>query len=261
MKARKTIAILTLCGLLTGAIFLLLSPAPNTRILVSNATAAPLSGSPGTLAVFLTIDNQGGADTLVSASAADAEQTEILGADTPLPIAGTDRASFAPDGAYIRLSGVNGNLADGRTFPISLTFSNAGTVTTRARLIAARTVGKAADFGLFGIGDICLVGDGEPAPEISLTSTKGSDGWTIEVVSRDFEFTPDLADGPHVPGTGHGHIYLNGMKLGRLYSATHQLGGLPAGDHEIRVTLSTNDHRAYVVDDSPVSALIRISNN
>ncbi|MEC8197159.1 MAG: hypothetical protein VX228_12815, partial [Pseudomonadota bacterium] len=70
----------------------------------------------------------------------------------------------------------------------------------------------------------------------------------------DFEFTPDLVDGPHVPGTGHGHIYINGLKLGRLYSPTTTIGNLPPGQHEIRVTLSTNDHRAYVVNDIPVTA-------
>ena len=35
--------------------------------------------------------------------------------------------------------------------------------------------------------------------------------WAVSVKSEDFEFTPNLVDGPHVPGTGHGHIYLNGL--------------------------------------------------
>ncbi len=129
---------------------------------------------------------------------------------------------------------------------------------TRARIVAPQTKGDAANYGLFGIGDICQVGEGEPAPNISLEATKTETGWTVSVTSEDFEFTPNLVDGPHVPGTGHGHIYLNGLKLGRLYSAVTTIGNLPAGQHEIRVTLSTNDHRAYVVGDVPVTSSIRI---
>jgi hypothetical protein len=58
----------------------------------------------------------------------------------------------------------------------------------------------------------------------------------------------------HVPGMGHGHIYVGGMKLDRLFKSEYLIGQLPPGRHEVRVTLNTNDHRAYVVDDVPVSA-------
>jgi hypothetical protein len=44
------------------------------------------------------------------------------------------------------------------------------------------------------------------------------------------------------------------MKLGRLFAPEYHIGPLPPGSHEIRVTLNTNDHRAYVVGDTPVTA-------
>ena len=65
-------------------------------------------------------------------------------------------------------------------------------------------------------------------------------------------------DGDHVAGTGHGHIYLNGLKLGRLYSSSAEIGPLPSGVHVVRVTLNTNNHKAYVVDGKPVTATVTL---
>jgi len=48
------------------------------------------------------------------------------------------------------------------------------------------------------------------------------------------------------------------MKIGRLYTPEAYIGALPKGQHEIRVTLNTNDHRAYVVDEVPVTASMTI---
>lgn len=258
MKARKILALAACLGVVLVAGSLVLKPAGTPHILLSNATAAPLEVAPDQLAVFVKVENTGPPDTLLSASTPEAEAASFSEHHGPLAIPENSSASLAADGVFLQLNDLSGPLDDGRTLPISLTFAHAGTLTTRARIVAPQTKGNAANYGLFGIGDICQVGDGEPAPNISLEATKSETGWTVSVTSKDFEFTPNLVDGPHVPGTGHGHIYLNGLKLGRLYSAETTIGNLPAGQHEIRVTLSTNDHRAYVVGDVPVTASIRI---
>jgi hypothetical protein len=57
---------------------------------------------------------------------------------------------------------------------------------------------------------------------------------------------------------GHGHIYVGGMKIGRLYQPEARIGTLPKGEHQVRLTLNTNDHRAYVVGDQPVTATATI---
>ena len=57
---------------------------------------------------------------------------------------------------------------------------------------------------------------------------------------------------------GHGHIYVSGMKIGRLYQPEARIGTLPKGEHQVRLTLNTNDHRAYVVGDQPVTATATI---
>lgn len=237
---------------------MLLKPRQPPQILLTNAKAAPLESGGNQLAVFVSIENSGPPDTLLFASAPDAQSTAFSETFGPLALPSSSTPALAADGVFLRLHDVNGPLDDGRTLPISLTFAKAGTLTTRARIVASRDQGEAANYGLFGIGDICQVGEGEPAPHIELEASKIQTGWKIDILSEDFEFTPSLVDGPHVPGTGHGHLYVNGLKLGRLYSASTSIGHLPVGQHEIRVTLSTNDHRAYVVRDFPVTASIRI---
>ena len=258
MKVRNILSFLAVFIAVLAAGFLLFRPSDQSQILIQDAVAAPLIGTPEALAVFLNIDNAGGPDTLIAATAPDAGTTRLSDGHTRLAIPAQDTAALAADGAFILLENVSGGIDDGRTLPISLTFEAAGTISTRVRVVAPRKQGNASAFGLFGIGDICQIGEGEPAPEISLEAIPEAAGWQIHVTSKEFEFTPELADGPHVPGTGHGHIYLNGLKLGRLYSPHQKIGKLPAGEHEIRVTLSTNDHRAYVNGSVPVSSAIRI---
>lgn len=256
MKARNLPLILVLLAMATWGGVTLLKPVKTSAILLSNATAAPLTGQPDQLAVFVSITNTGPYDQLLSAHAPDASETAFSETHGMIALPENSSAALAPDGVFIKLSSITGALKDGRTFPISLTFANAGTVTTRARLSSPQEEGAASSFGLFGIGDICQVGEGEPAPKIALSTARTDAGWTVTLMSDDFEFTPDLVDGPHVPGTGHGHIYINGLKLGRLYSPTTTIGNLPLGQHEIRVTLSTNDHRAYIANEVPVTASV-----
>ena len=106
----------------------------------------------------------------------------------------------------------------------------------------------------FGLGDICIVGEGEPAPDVALSIARTPEGVQIGIDARDFTFSRDLLGLYHVPGMGHGHLYVGGLKLGRLFEPSATIGALPPGEHVVRVTLNTNDHRAYVVDGVPVTA-------
>ena len=101
-----------------------------------------------------------------------------------------------------------------------------------------------------------MVPDGEPVPELKLKVYEAADGtgWAVELAPRNFRFAADLVDGEHVAGTGHGHLYLNGLKLGRLFSKSVRIGVLPAGKHLVRVTLNTNNHKAYMANGKVVSA-------
>lgn len=228
-------------------------------MLLENVQAAQLDDKAAdSLVVFLKIENRGGPDTLLSANAHDATETILYNpeSDAGIPIPGGSSPSLAADGAHVMLRGVEGPIDDGRLFPIELNFEKAGAITARARLAAPVEHGDAAEHGVFGIGSICRVGEGEPAPAISVRAEPMPDkgGWRIVVDAEEFTFAEHLTDTDHIPGVGHGHLYVGGLKIGRLYGPEAEIGPLPAGSHTVRVTLNTNDHRAYVVGDQPVTA-------
>ncbi|UUX49314.1 hypothetical protein NUH88_18170 [Nisaea acidiphila] len=227
-----------------------------SHLLISDAVAKPLNEHDA--AILLKIKNLGGPDRLLGASSgagAVSLYSPVETAGLPIP---TGSAALALDGANIRMSGIGASLTDGSLIPVELTFEKAGTITVKARLSDPAKEGQAGEVGLFGLGEICSVGKGEPAPKISLSVVPDGDGWAVHVNARDFEFSKDLAGMQHVPGMGHGHIYVGGVKLGRVYQPDVRIGALPKGTHEVRVTLNTNDHRAYVVGEEPVTASIAI---
>ena len=235
---------------LAAAVFWALMPRNEAaNLLVTGAVVAPLDG--GGAGVFATLENSGPPDTLVSAASDAAPATlysPVTGHGVPVP---TGTGALALDAAHVRL---DGRFEDGTLIPLTLRFARAGEVRIKARLSDPEATGAAAEVGLFGLGDICIVGEGEPAPRISLSVEPDGAGWQVSVEAEEFTFSEELAGLYHVPGTGHGHLYVGGLKLGRLYAPTARIGALPSGSHEVRVTLNTNDHRAYVVDDVPVTA-------
>lgn len=79
-------------------------------------------------------------------------------------------------------------------------------------------------------------------------------GWSLRLTTTNFRFDPENAGGARDPGYGHAHLYVDGIKVARLYGPWHHLDGLSPGSHEIRVTLNGNDHRALAVDGAPIEA-------
>ncbi|MEM9431530.1 MAG: hypothetical protein AAGA32_18830 [Pseudomonadota bacterium] len=221
------------------------------HLLISDAVAQPMED--GTATATLTIENTGAPDRLIGARAAGHTVTLYSPEDPAGPPVPVGLSALALDAAHLRLS-PEAPLRDGSLVPVTLTFAEAGDVSLRVRLSDPAAAGRAAEVGLFGLGDICVVGDGEPAPAISLSVSEDAEGWMVRVEAQDFTFSRDLVGLYHVPGLGHGHVYVGGMKLSRLYQPEARIGPLPPGTHEVRVTLNTNDHRAYVVDDEPVTA-------
>lgn len=190
MKALKVIvAVVLLVALASGAYFVV--SRQNTRDLhLAAATAAPIEGMPGQVGIFVQIENLDGPDRLIDVQSPAATRAWIDAPTAALAIPQNSTPALAADGAFVRLAGVSGDLTDGQIIPVTLTFEKAGQQSVQARLSAPKTTGVAHEFGLFGIGDVCRVGDGEPAPEIALTTRRDGDGWIVEVDAKDFEFTP-----------------------------------------------------------------------
>lgn len=77
-------------------------------------------------------------------------------------------------------------------------------------------------------------------------------GWNLRIETSNFRFSPENASGPHQPGEGHAHVYINGHKLARVYGPWFHLDALPKGETEVTVTLNSNDHRTLAVEDRPL---------
>ncbi len=84
-------------------------------------------------------------------------------------------------------------------------------------------------------------------------------GGNLFVETEGFTFAPQNSGADHVSGEGHAHVYVNGIKIGRLYGHAMQLGKLAAGSNEVRVTLNTNDHAAYTWNGQPVEATVAVN--
>lgn len=74
----------------------------------------------------------------------------------------------------------------------------------------------------------------------------------LNIRTTNFIFAPEQVNGPITPNTGHAHIYINGKKVMRAYSAWVHLPEVPSGA-TIRVTLNANDHTHWAIDDQPLA--------
>lgn len=215
---------------------------PPVAVTVSDAQLRPMGKG---LAFVGKINNIGNPDTLngIGSDAAvlatltdDAEQLAIPGASSP---------TLAMDGVHGMLMGVHGEMSGGRLIPVTLWFENAGRVVTRARITGETPMAH---------DELLNITADETPPEIAITAAENRGEWTITVETTNITLSNQDVDNPHQTGIGHAHLYLNGLKLQRMYSTTATIGALPPGEHILRVTLNTNDHRAYAIDNIPISA-------
>lgn len=248
-------AAVVLCGLGLLAVFVWFGAEKDRRndhLSISEVVAAPMRE--GSAAAFMKIENLGAPDRLIGVESPVADAALHSPGSTDSPPIPVGKSSLAPDSAHIMLTGASEMFADGALIPITLTFAEAGPVKARVRVIDPKPIGGVEHTGHAGLVDTLVVGDGEPTPQIAISAAPEGEGWRVKVETEGFTFSKDLVDLNHVPGVGHGHLYVGGIKIGRLYEAEAYIGALPKGQHEIRVTLNTNDHRAYVVDDELVTA-------
>lgn len=102
--------------------------------------------------------------------------------------------------------------------------------------------------------------DSANAPAVELQLIPLADGsYNIHVMTRNFVFTPELIDQAPVAGEGHAHLYIDGVKIARLYGEWYHLPSLPDAAEVVSVTLYANDHSAFAIDGLPVSAFVEVS--
>ena len=99
------------------------------------------------------------------------------------------------------------------------------------------------------------------APSLAVHAMRDpASGWNLHVITENFTFSPQNASRDHVPGEGHAHVYINGVKLGRFYGPWVHLDNWPEGEVTVEVTLNANDHRPLAVSGVPLAEIVRIVN-
>ena len=100
----------------------------------------------------------------------------------------------------------------------------------------------------------------ETPVSVAVTAEADADGGVdVRIATEGFRFAPEAVDQAHTPGAGHAHIYVDGVKLGRVFESEYRIDQLPPGEHDIRVTLNTNDHSDLVFDGAKVEASTTVS--
>ncbi len=232
-------------GIAAAAFFVFTDPGQVTGVTVSDAALTRMGDR---YALTASIKNTGGADRL-TAVGSDSAGAAVLAGGESLAIPAGSSPSLSMDGAHAMLTVLHGGTEEGRLVPVSLWFEQAGKVTVRARIGAEMDMDHGQSFA---------VPAAEPQPALQIFVSEDPNGWHIQVEADNFTFSEADQDGPHRPGIGHAHVYLNGLKLQRLFETEFTIGALPAGIHTLRVTLNTNDHRVYMVGGQPVAATATI---
>lgn len=92
----------------------------------------------------------------------------------------------------------------------------------------------------------------EPRLDLILLPDMGSN-LNMHILTEGFVFAPEQVNGPNTQGTGHAHVYVNGEKALRAYSAWVHLTDVPEGA-TVRVTLNANDHTGWAFNGEPIAA-------
>ncbi len=102
--------------------------------------------------------------------------------------------------------------------------------------------------------------DGTETPTLALEAIADpAGGFNVYLDLNGFEFSPQNASREHVPGQGHGHIFVDGERLGRVYHTEYFVYALPPGEHTILVTLNANTHEDYTLNGQRIEALATVA--
>jgi hypothetical protein len=97
------------------------------------------------------------------------------------------------------------------------------------------------------------------APSVSLAVVEDAkSGWNVMLTTDKFTFTPEDVNGPNVTGEGHAHLFVDGVKVARMYGPFFHYPEDFDGTRASRVTLNANDHSEYAVDGEVIEAVVDV---
>ncbi len=98
-----------------------------------------------------------------------------------------------------------------------------------------------------------------PIPTVNLiVHPDARQGWNLEVQISNFTFAPNLVNQANIPSAGHAHLYIDGVKITRLYGSWYYLDSLAPGTHDITVSLNSNGHETLMHNGQPIAATVRV---
>jgi len=99
-----------------------------------------------------------------------------------------------------------------------------------------------------------------PLPSVSLILEKDKmAGYNVIVNTDNFTFTPEKVNLEPVSNEGHAHLYVDDVKITRLYGQYYHLNNLSRGEHEIKVTLNANDHADWMYQGEHIQAVQKVT--
>ncbi|AHD11512.1 hypothetical protein PhaeoP75_03838 (plasmid) [Phaeobacter gallaeciensis] len=83
-----------------------------------------------------------------------------------------------------------------------------------------------------------------PQPDLQVSSIyNAEDGWRLRIEVENFTFTDLCVSNATDLARGHAHVHLGNKKLATAYQPDIVLRHLPTGQHQVTVSLRTQDHR------------------
>lgn len=230
---------------------------PQGSVSATNGQAVPMGTSGEMFMVTMDLQNDGAPVAIEDVTSPNGAHVSFMNPNQTgaMVVPGNDTAQLAMDGAHIMLHVSPGEFPEGSFQSLSLRMSDGSEVVARIQRPMPTDAMSGMDHSMGNGIDI------SPSPKIALARDPdvSTAGFEVEIAVENFEFVVIEAMAPHVDGQGHAHVYLNGVKLGRLYEERFEIGGLPAGEYDLTVALNSNDHRPYVSEGGPVAVTYRFS--
>lgn len=104
-----------------------------------------------------------------------------------------------------------------------------------------------------------MVPAGQPIPEVTVDIFPDSvAGWNLQVQTANWTFAPEAVNTASNLTEGHGHLYINGEKVTRIYGEWYHIPSLPPGEHVVTVGLNANGHEMLMYEGAPIEASVMV---
>ncbi len=101
----------------------------------------------------------------------------------------------------------------------------------------------------------------KPYPIISLEVLEDDmDGYNLLIKLENFKLTPEDVGKKNHLNSGHMHLFVNDIKIGRVYSNWFHIPGrfFSLEENIIRVTLNSNLHDLFMINGNPIQLEIKV---